>query len=194
MGIYNDGGNLTGLGEARFVNPQGTLTWAGTQASISVGPGGGGVGDGQLRLNKDDGVGLKRVRESRATLSGWQVGRPIHMDVEPSGHLGRRSLGGSSVGLDADTLDGFDSSEFLRAGALDGLDMDGGGLENVAVISPGGDPVNFNWIQTGLNHFADGQSTDVDVQSEPGDIRLLNQGGSSEVLGETGRLISITNG
>ena len=73
-----DGGNLTGLGEARFVNPQ--HPHVGRHSSEYVGPGGGGVGDGQLRLNNDDGV----VIETSARVTGDIVG------------LGR--LGGQSYG------------------------------------------------------------------------------------------------
>ncbi|MEE2789480.1 MAG: hypothetical protein VX589_19230 [Myxococcota bacterium] len=183
------GGDVSGVSNLRFVGPQGALTWLGTQASITVGPGGGGLGDGQLRLRNDDGV----VIETHARITGDVVGLG-RMGGQSIWTLNRQVISddgrwvGSSVGLDADTLDGFDSSDFLREGALDGLDLAGSGLSNVAVISPGGDPVNFNWTQTGLNDFASGELADVDVQSAPGDITLLNQGGSSEVLGETGRI------
>lgn len=99
---------------------------------------------------------------------------------------------GSSEGLDADTLDGFDSSDFLRAGALENLDLEGGALQNVGRITPGGDRAQLEWVQTTLADFGAGTASDVDFTASPGDLRLVRRdggGGGARVVGEVGRLV-----
>ncbi len=97
---------------------------------------------------------------------------------------------GSSVGLDADLLDGFDSDDFLRADALERLDLRGGAVENVGRITPGDERARVRWVQTTPADFAAGHVQDADLATTPGDIRLTQVGGRAggavRVLGEAG--------
>ena len=183
------GGQATGVGAMAFAGASGELSWAGTQARIR-GRADGGNADGALRLVNDNGVTI----ETTARITGdvslgldrvagrtlWTLNRQVVSDD------GRWT--GSSVGLDADTLDGFDSTDFLRQGDLDGLDIGGGGLDNVSVITPGGDPVSFTWTKTGLTTSQTGRIQTSMFKLNRGDIRLRNTGGQSEAIGETGTL------
>ena len=182
--------------------PDGAIRWNGTGASIVVGPVDGANGDGPLRLvNDDDGI---RLDSDTTVAGGLSVEGRISGDgdVVADGRLSGRSLWtrdqqvvsedgrwtGSSVGIDAETLDGLDSSDFLRAGDLEQLDLAGGALENVAVISPGGEDVSYLWEVSTRNEFEEGLGENIDLRDAPGDLILRNEGGASEVLGETGRL------
>ena len=108
------------------------------------------------------------------------------MDVEPSGHLGRRSLGRLERGLDADTLDGFDSSEFLRAGALDGSTWTAVARKcrgNFARWRPGELQLDPNGTESLCRWSEYGCGRKVSPATSGFSIRAV-----CEVLGETGRL------
>ncbi len=116
--------------------------------------------------------------ESRIVGGSFRVGDRVVIDEQ-----GRWR--GSSAGLDADTLDGLDSTDFLRSGDLDELDFDGGTLENVARITPGGDPRRVVFRRTTQNDFQDGGLEEVDTNAAPGSLKLRSAGGAeSRAVGE----------
>lgn len=166
------------------------LEWAGSGARIFVSPLAGGNGDGPLRIiNDDDGISLEsdtRVSggvQASGVVSGealWSGGQQV---VDSNGRWT-----GSSVGLDADTLDGFDSSDFLRAGDLDDLDLGGGNIANVSVITPGGDAATVAWTRSTEAEWRRGLADGVDLGGFSGSIRLNGDGGQSRVVGEVGTL------
>ena len=67
-------------------------------------------------------------------------------------------------------------------------------LENVAVITPGGDPASFVWLQTRATDFLNGQLTEIDAQTSPGDLQLVNTGGESRIIARQAHSTSIMSG
>ena len=176
------------VGKLEFESPvnEGGLRWQNSDARINVAPELQGalllqstqtgiVIDGDVRMRGDF-----RTEDRLAGQSIWTANQQV---ISPDGRWT-----GSSVGLDADTLDGLDSTDFLRVDDLDDLNLNNGTLENVAVITPGGDPTSFVWRQTRATDFLNGQLTEIDAQTSPGDLQLVNTGGESRIIAETGTL------